>query len=228
MNNTGLSRISSRMTVQDGVYEQLRQALMWGQFEPEQVTTISSLAAEFGTSHMPVREALRRLAAEKGLEISRNGSARVPAVSRQRLDDLCRARTALEGLATKLATPRMKTAEIEHCLALAREHEALGRDGHVHEMLRKNQEFHFAIYELSGSEILPQMIETLWLRFGPYMRMLSDLVIHQINEGTIHPYSTYHYEMIEAFRRGDAEAAAALMVKDIEATQALLQDMCPI
>ena len=60
------------------------------------------------------------------------------------------------------------------------------------------------------------------------LRMLSDLVIHQINEGTIHPYSTYHYEMIEAFRRGDAEVAAALMVKDIEATQALLQDMCPI
>ena len=223
----GLSKVSSRVTVQDGVYEQLRHALMWGQFEPEQVTTISSLAAEFGTSHMPVREALRRLAAEKGLEISRSGSARVPAVSRERLDDLCRARKAIEGLATKLAATRMTAEDIALCLRLAKEHETLGKQGQVYDMLRKNQEFHFAIYERSGSEVLPQMIETLWLRLGPYMRILSDLVVRQINEGTIHPYSTYHYEMIQAFKAGEAERAGELMVKDIDSTQVLLQEMCP-
>ena len=227
MNEAGLSKVSSRVTVQDGVYEQLRHALMWGKFEPSQVTTIASLATEFGTSHMPVREALRRLAAENGLEIGRNGSARVPAVSRMRLDDLCRARMALEGLATELATSHMTEQDIDACLAIAREHEQLGRTGQVYDMLRKNQEFHFAIYEKSGSEVLPQMIETLWLRFGPYMRMLSDLVKQQLQDGIIHPYSTYHYELIQAFRRKDAADAARLMVRDIEATQKLLQAMCP-
>jgi DNA-binding GntR family transcriptional regulator len=214
------------MTVQDSVYEQLRHALMWGMFEPSQVTTIASLAAEFGTSHMPVREALRRLAAENGLEIARNGSARVPPVSRERLDDLCLARITLEGLATELATSRMTPADVARCLALAEEHEALGKSGKIYDMLRKNQEFHFAIYELSGSDVLPQLIETLWLRFGPYMRMLSDLVARQLEAGVIHPYSTYHYEMIEAFRAGGAKKAGALMVRDIEATQRLLQAMC--
>lgn len=227
MRETGLSRVSSRVTVQDGVYEQLRHALMWGKFEPSQVTTIASLAAEFGTSHMPVREALRRLAAENGLEIGRNGSARVPPVSRARLDDLCQARKALEGLATELACGRMSGSDIDHCLALAKAHEALGVEGQVYEMLRKNQEFHFAIYERSGSDVLPQMIETLWLRFGPYMRMLSDLVKSQLDAGIAYPYSTYHYEMIEAFRNRDAVAAGKLMVKDIDATQGLLQAMCP-
>lgn len=227
MNEAGLSKVSSRVTVQDGVYEQLRHALMWGKFEPSQVTTIASLAAEFGTSHMPVREALRRLAAENGLEIGRNGSARVPAVSRARLDDLCRARMVLEGLATELATANMTERDIDNCLAVAREHEQLGRSGQVYDMLRKNQEFHFAIYEKSGSEVLPQMIETLWLRFGPYMRMLSDLVKQQIEDGVLYSYSTYHYEIIEAFRRQDAAEAGKLMVKDIEATQKLLQGMCP-
>lgn len=226
MNEVGLTKVSSRTTVQDSVYEQLRHALMWGMFEPSQVTTIASLAAEFGTSHMPVREALRRLAAENGLEVGRNGSARVPPVSRQRLDDLCLARVTLESVATERATPRMKTADIDRCLALAEEHEALGRSGKVYEMLRKNQEFHFSIYELSGSDILPQMIETLWLRFGPYMRMLSDLVARQLDAGVIHPYSTYHYEMIEAFRAGEAKKAGALMIKDIESTQKLLQGLC--
>ncbi|MGV3552091.1 GntR family transcriptional regulator [Rhizobium sp.] len=212
--------------MQDSVYEQLRNALMWGMFEPAQVTTIASLATEFGTSHMPVREALRRLAAENGLEIAHNGSARVPAVSRERLDDLCRVRSTLEGLATELATPRMMPADIERCRQLALEHEALGQTGKVHDMLRKNHEFHFAIYEMSGSEALPQLIANLWLRFGPYMRLLSDLVARQLDEGIIHPYSTYHHEMIEAFRAGDAKKSGALMAADIEATQKLLRGLC--
>jgi len=226
VNEAGLTKVSSRTTVQDSVYEQLRHALMWGMFEPSQVTTIASLSAEFGTSHMPVREALRRLAAENGLEIARNGSARVPAVSRERLDDLCLARIALEGLATELATPRMKPADIARCLQLAEEHEGLGKAGKVYAMLRKNQEFHFSIYEMSGSDVLPQLIETLWLRFGPYMRMLSDLVAQQLQAGIIHPYSTHHYEMIDAFRAGEAKKAGSMMVRDIEATQKLLQALC--
>lgn len=226
MTDSGLTKVSSRMTVQDGVYEQLRHALMWGMFEPSQVTTISSLASEFGTSHMPVREALRRLAAENGLEIARNGSARVPAVSRARLDDLCRVRKTLEGLATELATPRMSDGDVERCRQLAVEHEELGRSGKVHDMLRKNHEFHFAIYDLSGSEALPQLIATLWLRFGPYMRLLSDLVARQLDQGIIHPYSTYHHQMIEAFKAGDGKRAGALMADDIEATQKLLQALC--
>lgn len=225
MINVELLKVSSRTTVQDSVYEQLRNALMWGEFEPGQAVTIASLANQFGTSHMPVREALRRLAAENGLEVAHNGSARVPAVSRERLDDLCRVRSILEGLATELAAQRMTKDEIDHCLALAQAHEALGREGKVRQMLRKNQEFHFSIYERSGSEILPQMIEVLWLRYGPYMRILSNLVEQQLDAGVIHPYSTYHYEMIDAFRAGEAKRAGELMVKDIEATQVLLHGM---
>jgi DNA-binding GntR family transcriptional regulator len=221
-----LKKVSARVTVQDSVYEQLRNALTWGMFEPNQVTTIASLSAEFGTSHMPVREALRRLAAEKGLEIAHNGSARVPPVSRERLDDLCRTRVTLEGLATELATPRMTQQDIEECLALAKEHEQLGREGKIYEMLRKNQEFHFAIYDRSGSEVLPELISTLWLRFGPYMRLLSDLVARQLDEGVIHPYSTFHYSIIDAFREQDAAKAGEMMVRDIEATRKLLQNLC--
>ena len=76
--------VSSRTTIQDGVYQQLRQALMNGQFNPAQSLTIAGLAETFGTSNMPVREALRRLAAENALEIASNGSARVPVVTAAR------------------------------------------------------------------------------------------------------------------------------------------------
>jgi len=227
MADTGLSKVTSRVTVQDSVYEQLRRALMWGAFAPSQAITISSLATEFGTSHMPVREALRRLAAENGLEIAHNGSARVPAVSRQRLDDLCQARIALEGLATELAAAQMTDEDIDHSEALAREHVETGKAGDVYGMLRKNQAFHFGIYEMSGSEVLPQHIEMLWLRFGPYMRMLTNYVEKEFDNGVVHPFSSYHFQIIEALRERNGVRAREMMVGDILATQVLLRDMCP-
>ncbi|TIX83508.1 MAG: GntR family transcriptional regulator, partial [Mesorhizobium sp.] len=52
----GFEPVSGRVTVQDGVYQQLRHALMVGSFDPAQVLTIASLAEAFGTSNMPVRE----------------------------------------------------------------------------------------------------------------------------------------------------------------------------
>lgn len=222
-----LTAISERMTVQDSVYAQLRQALMWGHFEPGALITIKALADQFGTSPMPVREALRRLAAECGLEISRNGSVRVPPVSRLHLDDLCRARRALEGLATECAAAAITSGQIADALLIAREHERLGRAGEVYAMLRKNQEFHFAIYENSGSDVLPQLIEMLWLRFGPYMRMLSDLVKRQMDEGRLPDYSTHHYAILDALSARNPALARAAMEQDIEATQALLRAICP-
>ena len=50
-----LEPVSSRSTVQDGIYRQLRNALMSGHFDPGQTLTIAMLADSFRTSHMPVR-----------------------------------------------------------------------------------------------------------------------------------------------------------------------------
>ena len=52
-------------------------------------------------------------------------------------------------------------------------HKAITRDDGVEALLRHNREFHFLVYGASGSEVLTQLIGLLWLRFGPYLRMLS-------------------------------------------------------
>ena len=82
----------SRETVQERVYRELRQALIYGRFEPGQALTLHELAASLQTSPMPVRESLARLVSEQALETSSNRSVRVPAVDVRRLDDLLQAR----------------------------------------------------------------------------------------------------------------------------------------
>src|SRR5215472_16623342 len=92
-----------RETVQDRVYSALRDRLMRGGFEPGQKLKISELATAFGTSAMPVREALNRLAAERAIESMPNRSVRVPSLSKESLRDLMDARFAVEGLAVSRA-----------------------------------------------------------------------------------------------------------------------------
>ena len=64
---------------------------------PAQMLRIQDLAETLQTSTMPVREALGRLVSEQALEALPNRTVRVPVITRERLDDLARARCLIEG-----------------------------------------------------------------------------------------------------------------------------------
>lgn len=53
-----------RETLQDYVYQRVKELILTGDIAPGQSVTFNSLASAFAVSHMPVREALRRLVAE--------------------------------------------------------------------------------------------------------------------------------------------------------------------
>lgn len=217
--------VRERQTVNEGVYRQLRQALMTGRYDPSQRLTIPTLATSFGTSHMPVREALRRLSAEKALIQAANGSVFVPPVTRDQLDDICRARITLEGLATELAVPRMRPKDLRKLESLRLAHEEAGIEDGIYNSLACNQEFHFQIYGLSGSQVLPQLIEALWLRFGPYMRMLSHHLAPIMDTADFRNGAEYHHAAMAAIMAGDAIGARRAIEADIVATQSMLRDL---
>lgn len=219
-----LGPVSSRTTIQEAVYQQLRNALMAGRFDPGQSLTIASLAKTFGTSNMPVREALRRLAAENALEIAPNGSAHIPAVTVARLDDLARARIAVEGLATELGGPRLTAADIALLETITDQQHATAREN-VYELIELNQRFHFTIYRASGSEVLLQLIDTLWLRLGPYMRLLANSVGPLIRKGELDP-AGFHSVIIAALKAKDFAAARQAVGDDIRHTHEFLRRAC--
>ena len=224
---TGLEPVTKRATVAENVYAQLRSALIVGKFEPGQSLTISALAEAFHTSHMPIREALRRLTAEGALEVRNSGSAHVPEVTRATLDDICRARVALERLATVLAVENITPPEFAALERLEQEHIATSHLHDVHQMLEKNHGFHFRIYGASRSPTLLQLIDKLWLRYGPFMRMLSKHIAPQLAEGLHEPFMEGHRGIVDAVRSRNADLAADLMQQDIERTQRHLQELVP-
>ena len=188
------------------VYAAMKQALMRGQYKPGQKITIRGVASALGTSATPVREAIRRLAAEGAFEhLLSSGTARLPALTRARLAEITEVRIALESLAARHAARQMTDADIAYLegiqLALAK-----ARDRSDYETyLAKNEAFHFGYYRCSQMPNLLRAIESMWLQSGPYLSMLLP-GMRGID---------LHAAAIEAARRQDGEAAAAAIAEDI-------------
>tara|TARA_R110000737_G_scaffold250397_3_gene260130 strand:+ start:143 stop:829 length:687 start_codon:yes stop_codon:yes gene_type:complete len=194
------------------VYEKLRNALMSGQIAPGRKLTSRKLAKELGTSDMPVRSALVRLQALRALVQLDNGSMGLPPMTRARFADLMSTRLVCEPTATRLAVQGLGAAEL---LTLRQSAEALtaaAEDQDIDAYLRINRDFKFSIYAACGSPSLLFLIETLWLQVGPFLRQFSGQFGNDLR-GILD--LDYHDEIVSRLEAGDAEAAAALLARDI-------------
>ncbi|MDX6749841.1 GntR family transcriptional regulator [Geminicoccaceae bacterium 1502E] len=204
-----------RTTMQQHVYEALCATIMRGELQPGENVTIQGLADELGTSAMPVREALRRLTAEKALTVVSGRSVGVPPLSAARLADLRRVRVEVEATAAGWAARSITPPELDRLrelLETLRRHED---SDDRRTFLAANQEFHFAIYQASRSATLLAIIEQLWLQIGPYLTLLH-------RSGNWRTANEWHAALLAALEGGDEAAARTAMAADInEAGDAL-------
>ncbi|CAM4245401.1 GntR family transcriptional regulator [Bordetella muralis] len=198
-------------SVNEAVYRRLRDHLMRGDYAAGEVLGIQELADAFGTSAMPVREALRRLAAQRALEPMKSRSMRVPVISRARLEDIRRARVLIEGSVTAWAVEHITDDELAELRGLAAQiGQSLADPRSVPDGLETNQLFHFTIYRAARSESMMATIESLWLQSGPYLRASRELM-----HSDERPSDELHATIVQAIARRDADAARAAMERDI-------------
>ena len=193
------------------VYMTLCNQLMRGDYPAGHVLNINDLAQGFGTSVMPVREAMRQLVAQRALEPMKSRSMRIPEFSRERLQDIRRVRVLLEGTATEWATHTMQAAEIEDVEHIAAKLARLLQ--HPEDLvagLDANQQFHFGIYRAARSPSMLALIESLWLQSGPYLRASRELM-----HSDERPAEEFHAAIVAAIKKRDAKAARKIMVQDI-------------
>ncbi|WP_170149586.1 GntR family transcriptional regulator [Rhodoplanes roseus] len=156
-------------SLQERVYQSLRQALLTGHFQPGEPISIRKLADSLGTSPMPVREALKRLMAEKVLVQSSNRQIRVTPFDPKLHEEFVRIRMEIEGYAAERAARIHDAGLVDRLREIdAGMVEAAGQS-RTAAALAANQAFHFEIYRAAGYPQLVDMIENLWLRTGPFL-----------------------------------------------------------
>ena len=198
------------------VFDRLRDAVIEGQLAPGRALTVRGLAAEFDVSTMPAREAIRRLVAMGALELTSTRRLSVATMTDARLEEISVARLALEPDLAKRACllvsgdARRKKKLIDELSGIDRALDAAIAKGDAGEYARQNSRFHMAFYRASEAVVLLGLVESLWLRFGPFMRVVVGRI------GTSGLDDDKHKVAISCLNAGDADGVEEAIRTDIQ------------
>jgi DNA-binding GntR family transcriptional regulator len=197
------------VNLHEKIYELLRRALIRGDFVPGHCFPMRALADQFGTSLIPVRDALKRLVAERALHLLPNRTVCVPPMARSSFQELLQVRLSLEPQLTRRAT---ELISFEDVAALESANRVMGEAASRLDpkgYLTANYQFHFALYRAARSEVALPIIESLWMRVGPFLHgVFRDSAGSRIA-------IDHHEEILAAVRRRDPIQAAEAVVRDL-------------
>ena len=205
-----LNKKLTDVALSDRVYSELRKDLIAGRYQPGERITISSLAEKFGVSPTPVREAIRLLLAQGGLDLRPNHSVTVVALSSSEYRDTARIRMRLEGMAATEAAGLRTDKQLAQLIRTNERLEYARSKGRYSEVLQRNREFHFALAEMARMPILTTVLENLWMRSGPLFNVLYDYEYRQPLDD--HP----HDDLLKAIEKQDATEAESAIRRDIK------------
>jgi DNA-binding GntR family transcriptional regulator len=193
--------------LRDKVAQEIRAAILSGHFKPGDRLVEDRLAAEFGVSRNPIREAIRTLASEGLIEVHARRGAVVASPSAEEAEELIEVRATLEGANARLAARRRDErilARLNDILARGTEAIAAGR---VAELPHLNDAFHTHLAEAGHNRVLADLMRTLRDRTAPLFR----------GYGLDFARDTWaeHAGILRAVIAGDAELASLLAYRHV-------------
>lgn len=213
-------RTEDSASLQDATYQRLRQWLTVGRVTPGERLKIRALAETLGVGQMPVRAALQRLAAEGALRNVPNVGVTVPKLTRVEFDDVLANRLLLEGEAAERGARHLAAIDHAETARLSAVMATAIAAGELMNYLDANEAFHLLLYRASGSPLLLQLIETVWMKIGPLSTRLNEdpYVWASMNDA--------HEDIVAALQRKDAAAVRRGIEKDLFCAGQYLRTLC--
>ncbi|WP_062311076.1 GntR family transcriptional regulator [Demequina rhizosphaerae] len=134
------------------VLEDLKAAILRGEFAPRQRLVEAELCERFDASRFSVRAALQALEADGLVERQRNIGARIREISLEEAVEISEVRQVVEGLIARRAAERATDAEAEELAAIGRRmHDAVAA-GEVGEYSELNARLHASLRDIARHE----------------------------------------------------------------------------
>ncbi|MCX7938618.1 MAG: GntR family transcriptional regulator [Thermoflexales bacterium] len=199
-------RETSTLTA-EWIAAELRREIARGVLKAGQPLPQEEIAARFGVSKIPAREALFQLRAEGLVTFYPNRGAVVSQLSADEVEEIYAMRIALETLALRRAAPRLTRADfirLESLIAIM--------DGETTPLKwsELNWEFHAALYHPCG---MPRLLETVRTLHANVQRYL---VVYLASSDYHAEAQSQHRAILARCREGDAEAAANLLAQHLQ------------
>ncbi|MFE7315826.1 GntR family transcriptional regulator [Streptomyces sp. NPDC057555] len=186
----------------------MRGDIVSGMLTPGSRLVEDVLAARYGVSRVPVREALRTLQAEGFVTTRHHAGACVAELTEQEAADLLDIRAVMEPLGAARAAARRTTAHLKVLRGLVRLGQQRARHGHPGDLCQLDGWFHETLAQAAGSPSLTALLTQLRRKIEwTYAVESPTHVTDSWNE---------HGAVLDAVARRDAERARALMAAHIE------------
>jgi DNA-binding GntR family transcriptional regulator len=202
----------------DQAYFAIRSLIVSLELAPGDPIREPELTAKLGIGRTPVREALRRLALERLVEVYPRRGMFVTTVDVRDLARLCEVRAVLEPEAARLAAERATKLDLEEINALIEElFDPRRRDDRA--LIHLDERIHRTIYRTSHNQLLEETLE--WY----YTHALRIWMLALDRTRTLQSAVLEHHELLDAVARGKGERAAALMRAHVEHFEQAMRDV---
>jgi DNA-binding GntR family transcriptional regulator len=200
-------------TATEFVEATLRAGILNGALPPGMPLRQEDLAALFGLSRMPIREALRQLEAQALIDFVAHKGAVVTEISLSDALDTYHIRRALESSALALSIPNLTAEDLERARDLIAEMDVEREPLRMGEL---NRRFHMALYARAGRPKLIALVETQLVSYDRYLRF------HLSAYGHEHMGQAEHRAMVDAAEAGEVAMAVSVLQQHMDTAAATI------
>ena len=194
------------ISLADQVFDKLESDIIAGVYPRGEILTELKLVEQLNVSRTPIREALRRLEQERLIEDTGRGQM-VLGITLTDLEDIMNIRLHVEGMATYYATKNLTEEGAKQLKQISELQDFYFERGDIDNLQQMDDQFHHAIYQLSGRTVLMDTLRPLHRKTQRYRRnSIASRGRTSMDE---------HKAICNAIVSGDAELAEKLMCEHI-------------
>lgn len=190
----------------------LRESILAGEIGPGQRVRQEMVAARYGASRVPVREALRILEAEGLVTLVANTGAWVSRLSLAECEELYQIRERIEPLLLRFSVPNLTGENVAELHRLA---DAMETGDDVEAFLRLDRDFHWLTYSAAETNVLGETVQRLWNATQHYRRAFTRLFTVEADKTVHHE----HHLIAHAIERRDVDDAERMLYGHIRRTR---------
>jgi len=200
-------------TMSGQLTSRIRAKILGGDYAPGTALLQDSIAAEFGVSKIPVREALVRLRAEGLIDIEAHRGFRVRPLSAGEVDEVFRLRLTLEPAAVAIGAKAASVADHVAARDALRALDAALAAGALADIGSFNSAFHLSLIVPRAQPVSLEVLTRLHTLSQRYVRM------HLLPAGRVRRATREHNTLFNTWAKGDGRAARRLTQAHIEETR---------
>lgn len=203
--------IIQRVSVVDTVTDRLRRALLSGDIQPGERIKVAELEKTFGVSHIPIREAVRRLETE-GLIVALPQRAAVAAgVDLDDLQGLYDLRRIIECTVIRRSIESMTDEQVERVREALAELESVAEDHDAPRFWELHRDFHWALLEPGATAWVQRVLDQVWLASQRYVRIFVSTTIEDAMRD--------HRDLYKCCQKRSGARAAEILERHLDRTE---------